>query len=52
MRLLQDFDIKSLMGCHNPGLVEEDERLETMNQQTLTWYKRMIDLGCMSHMGL
>ena len=36
MRLLQDFDGKALMGCHHPALVEEDERLEAMNQQTLT----------------
>ena len=27
MRLLQDFDVKSLMGCHHPALVEEDEKL-------------------------
>ena len=51
VRLLRDFDVKSLMGCHHPALVEEDERPETMNQQTLTWYKRMIDLGCMGHTG-
>lgn len=52
IRLLQDFDVKSVMGCHHLALVEEDERLEVLNQQTLTWYKKMIQAGHIGQIGM
>ena len=38
IRLLRDFDNKIFRGSHDPVLVDEDESLESLNNQTKTWY--------------
>jgi hypothetical protein len=45
IRLLHDFNDKLFMVSHNPGLVDEDERLEDLNIETNLWYKWMVENG-------
>ena len=44
IRLLRDFDDKLFMASHDPALVDEDERLESLNIETKLWYKRMVEI--------
>ena len=41
IRLLQDFNKDLFMQCHDMALMEEDDRLEELNQITLNWWRRM-----------
>ena len=43
--MLRDFDDKLFMASHDPALVDEDERLENLNNETNLWYKRMVENG-------
>ena len=42
IRLLRDFDDNLFKMGHDPALMEEDERLEGLNQTTQSWYERVI----------
>jgi hypothetical protein len=39
IRLLQDFDKDLFMQYHDIALMEEDDRLEELNQITLDWWR-------------
>lgn len=44
IRLLQDFDDKMFQKGHEAQLLQEDKRLENLDETTLTWYKMTIKL--------
>ncbi|KAJ7142438.1 hypothetical protein C8R44DRAFT_725797 [Mycena epipterygia] len=39
IRLLRDFDDKLFMKSHDPMLLAEDDRLESLNEQTRRWWE-------------
>ena len=41
IRLLRDFDDKMLKQVHDFDLIEEDSRLERLDRQTETWWRKM-----------
>jgi hypothetical protein len=41
VRLLQDFDDKVFKQSHDPALILEDERLESLNEKTKTWWNQI-----------
>ena len=45
VRLLCDFNDKLFMVMHDPALVDEDERLEQLNEATRRWYEQLVENG-------
>ncbi|TFK78128.1 hypothetical protein K466DRAFT_463427, partial [Polyporus arcularius HHB13444] len=41
IRLLRDFDDRVLLQEHDPDLLQEDERLERLNEITRRWWEEM-----------
>ncbi|KAJ7867675.1 hypothetical protein B0H14DRAFT_2730641, partial [Mycena olivaceomarginata] len=41
IRLLRDFNDELFMQAHDPRLLEEDDRLESLSSQTQQWWKEM-----------
>ncbi|KAJ7810520.1 hypothetical protein B0H14DRAFT_2863487 [Mycena olivaceomarginata] len=41
IRLLRDFNDELFMQAHDPRLLEEDDRLESLNSRTQQWWKEM-----------
>ena len=41
IRLLREFDDDTFLQGHEPELIEEDERLEQLNEMTGEWWKKM-----------
>ncbi|KAJ7878534.1 hypothetical protein B0H14DRAFT_2711414 [Mycena olivaceomarginata] len=39
--LLRDFNDELFMQAHDPRLLEEDDRLESLNSRTQQWWKEM-----------
>ena len=45
IRLLSYFDDKLFVALHDPALVDQDERLESLNIETKLWYEQMVEIN-------